>query len=1656
MEFETLDCNRCGGSLTEINSNTYKCTFCGKIFHKKEAVDNTKTFRDMFDEMKREHVNNLRRNLFEAVTATYISSYDVKTRAEELKKFIPEDFLANFFIVASAKNDKAVCRFIKKIDVEANYSDVGYIISFLIKSLQPVFLLDLNNLIERAYKNTDLELFEKYATELSVEAEKVKKGVYETTLPREVFICYSSKDMDKVTDLCEVLEEQGFECFVAARNLRHGKGAVEDYNKALESAMDHCKCIVFVSSMNSRSTGCDAIRIELPYIQDRDISNAPAGMRSNYAQVPHKYKKPRVEYRIEESRGFNVADKIVDEFFEGYERVYSPKEVAVRVLKGLNSVSHIEEDKPKTKYCASCGEETRQDSSACTRCGGTEFVGSIREYIELLNKKQNYSQKTSTEATHSMSGDLFPMFERAKMHLSYGEFADADRVFEDILNRDPNNAEAYVGKLMVDLKVKKESDLKKHPISFAENKYYKYAQRTGNAEVTSRLSGYIAEINTRNETARKDGIYNDACRLMRENNIAGYQNAIAKLQAISPWKDSREKIAQCHNNIQAITNKEAENQKNSIYQRACALMKENEQEKQIEAAELFASIPGWKDANDRQKKCRESARKLKEQRELDRKNAVYDRAVSLMALNEQYTFEDRISYREDAIKLLESIKNYKDSQQKISECKKELVTLRKEKDEADRRELERMAAEEAQRRRKRCRVFTIVSCGIVFCIVFQILLISVIIPSVKFSEAVKLMENGKYATALSKLKDIDGFGKSEQMIAVCEEKLEEKHNNAAYEKALSLMKEKKYLDAIDAFEQILAYRDSQEKIVECKNAINDIAYSEAIVLLNDGRYADAIAAFETIKGYKDSAEKIVECENALKDIDYDEAINLMTEGKYADAIAAFEAMDGYKDSANKALECKDILYDNACALMSEGKYVEAIVIFNNLDEHLDSNAKLEECQSLLTDVSYNEAINYMNNGKYQEAIAKFTDLGDHRDSKDKIAECKHYAKYSFELLESGEGYSVCGFKGTDTEFIIPSYYNGLPILSISKEAFEEHRSLTSVIIPDSVNSIGGRAFYGCTRLKSVVIGNSVTSIDFAAFSHCTSLESVVIGESVTSIGNVAFNECTSLESVVMPDSVTSIGSSAFSDCTSLTSVEIPDSVTSIGDSAFRNCTSLTSVVIGEGVTSIGDNAFWECSGITEIYFNARAMDDFESDHDTFNGVGTKSDGITLTIGATVNKIPANLFRRQYTSINIISVIFAEYGACNIIGHGAFNNCDNLTSIVIPDSVTSIGYSAFSDCTSLTSVEIPDSVTSIDGRVFYNCISLTSVEIPDSVTSIGDSAFSDCTSLTSVVIPDSVTSIGERAFSDCTSLESVVIPDSVTSIGERAFYNCTSLESVVIGDGVTNIGESAFYNCTNLTSMVIGDNVTSIGDYAFYNCTSLTTIEMPAFAIPYIPEEYLISVVITSGESIGDYDFKDCTNLTSVVLPDSVTSIGDCAFQNCTNLTSVVIPESVTSIEDGVFSGCTNLKYNEHDNCLYLGNTNNLYFILVKAKNTSITSCKVNGATKFIYNAAFSKCEALTSVEISDSVTKIGSSAFYNCTSLTSVVIGAGVTSIDYYAFSGCENLASVIFKNPNGWRHSKYSFSSEEIVISSESLMNPTSAAWNLSHVYDDMYLYRK
>ncbi len=559
---------------------------------------------------------------------------------------------------------------------------------------------------------------------------------------------------------------------------------------------------------------------------------------------------------------------------------------------------------------------------------------------------------------------------------------------------------------------------------------------------------------------------------------------------------------------------------------------------------------------------------------------------------------------------------------------------------------------------------------------------------------------------------------------------------------------------------------------------------------------------------------------------------------------------------------------------------------------------------------------------------------------------------------------------------------GNGVTSIGRSAFKECLGLTSVTIPNSVTSIGRSAFSGCTELTSVTIGSGVTSIGMGAFEGCEWLSAVyisdlaawceiyfenqaylasnpltiakklylngtlvtdlVIPEGVTSIGEYAFYNCAGLTSVTIPDSVTSIGAGAFFGCSGLTSVTIPDSVTSIGGSAFYNCTGLTSVTIGSGVTCISNSAFNNTG-----YYN--------NESNWTNSV--------LYIGNYLIKAKKTL-AGAYT-VKAGTKLIADY---------AFYDCSGLTSVTIPDSVTSIGEYAFYGCSGLTSVTIPDSVTSIGEYAFYGCSGLTSVTIGSGVTSIGssafnntgyynnesnwtngvlyignylikakktlagaytvkagtkliaDNAFTDC-SLTSITIPDSVTSIGSYAFTDCHSLTSITIPDSVTSIGDKAFLGCEGLTSITIPDSVTSIGDGAFYGCEGLTSITIPDSVTSIGDEAFNWCEGLTSITIP-----------------DSVTSIGAGAFFGCTGLTSVTIPDSVTSIGDSAFYGCTGLTSVTIPDSVTSIGDLAFGYDETYEYLKVDDFTiygYKGSAAQAYaeengFIFVDLGNTPVT------------------------------------------------------------------------------------------------------------------------
>ena len=577
-----------------------------------------------------------------------------------------------------------------------------------------------------------------------------------------------------------------------------------------------------------------------------------------------------------------------------------------------------------------------------------------------------------------------------------------------------------------------------------------------------------------------------------------------------------------------------------------------------------------------------------------------------------------------------------------------------------------------------------------------------------------------------------------------------------------------------------------------------------------------------------------------------------------------------------------------------------------------------------------------------------------------------------------------------TSIVIPD-----SVTSIGRYVFSGCESLTEIVIPDSVTSIGESAFYDCKSLAEITIPDSVTEIGNSAFGYCTSLSKVKLSNGLTKIGNYAFDRCENLAEITIPDSVTEIGDSAFYGCKSLTEITVspdnknyvsvdgvlfsrdmstllvypagnecstyivPDSVTEIGNYAFYNCTSLSKVKLPNGLTKIGDIAFRDCKSLKEI-----------------------------TIPDSVTEI-GNYAFDYCTSLSKVQL----FNGLTKIGDSAFSDCKNLTEITIPDSVTEIGYDAFYYCTSLSKVKLPNSLTKIGNSAFRGCINLTDITISSdnkNFSSVDGVLFSkDMSTLlvypagnecSTYIVPDSVTEIGYSAFYRCTSLSKVKLPNGLTKIGGSVFAYCKSLKELTIPDGVTEIGSSAFDNCTSLSKVKLPNSLTKIGNSAFRGCTSLTEITIP-----------------DSVTEIGSSAFYRCTSLSKVKLPNSLTKIGNSAFRGCTSLTEITIPDSVISIDGSAFSGCTSIAE-----------------ITVSPDNKNYVS--VDGvlfsrdmSTLLVYP----KGNKRNTYTVPDGVTQIGGSTFSGCTSLTEITIPDSVISIDGSAFSGCTSIAEITVSPDN-------------------------------------------
>lgn len=664
-----------------------------------------------------------------------------------------------------------------------------------------------------------------------------------------------------------------------------------------------------------------------------------------------------------------------------------------------------------------------------------------------------------------------------------------------------------------------------------------------------------------------------------------------------------------------------------------------------------------------------------------------------------------------------------------------------------------------------------------------------------------------------------------------------------------------------------------------------------------------------------------------------------------------------------------------------------------------------------------------------------------------IDDILYYPYYVSENNEDSYYLVALKYFGNSENISIPSYlkFNGKEycVDTIGHLIFCGYSFVKTISIPASIKTIGFGAFAGCTSLESFYIPDNVKTIGDSAFSGCSSLKFINIPKYLKTIGSCAFYGCASLESIFIPNYVEEIGSSAFHGCTSLKSINIPTEIKTIENYTFYGCTSLTSVYIPKNVEEIEKQAFGECSSLKYIYCQGNYISGHTADNwypdstiicwgVSYDEKIIEKDNFIYSIYdsniATIIKYLGN-----EENVNIPSTIEIDGINCNIyhIGSYAFQDCQSLKSVVIPDSVSTIGWGAFAGCTSLKNVTLPKNIESIKYETFAECSSLETINLPSSITLIDEESFWGCTSLESINIPSSVEIIGSLAFAGCSSLKMIYIPKSVTEMGGSVFQACSSLVIYCEGPAPTstynwrenwNDGRPVYWN-------IDMDNIVEVdGVIYLLNDTNATIIS-------YVKNES--KLIIPSSISVNESKYD-------------VVAIGSCAFQNCP-LKIVYIPKSIIKIGDSIFNYllvicCEDYKkpdnWNDEWNCentvywntnqnsiveindiLYLLFNDTAIIIDYIGNNKELiipSSISVNGFSYTVTTieiGAFSNCAFLESIKLPNTIILINDVAFALCTSLTSIVIPSNVVSMGSSIFYGCSSLKVYIEKNcdMSGW-----------------------------------------
>lgn len=668
----------------------------------------------------------------------------------------------------------------------------------------------------------------------------------------------------------------------------------------------------------------------------------------------------------------------------------------------------------------------------------------------------------------------------------------------------------------------------------------------------------------------------------------------------------------------------------------------------------------------------------------------------------------------------------------------------------------------------------------------------------------------------------------------------------------------------------------------------------------------------------------------------------------------------------------------------------------------------------------------------------------------------------FEYKIEGSVATITKFIGNSTDVVVPTYINDTVVSVIGNRAFENCAELKSIKFSFwSVKTIEGGAFYNCTGLTSVVIPDSVQSMGIETFAGCSNLESLTIpfvgaksgvkstDSEIYSFGYIfgtieytnsyfsrqhtkydngkirtddyrlpmslktvnvsggeildyAFENCMYIENISIPNSITQIGEFAFLGCAYLKSFDIPQGVTEIKQETFKSCASLVSITVPSNVTTLDDNCFSYCTSLTNI-----TLPDGLQKIDFYAFEGCKS-LTNIVIPDSVTEIMGCVFANceslesltvpciGYTEGDYIYPIAGWFGSLwqtdkydeskyyRIPGYYYTKDyTQNSTNYWgIPLSFKSVTFTkgenifGLTDLSSLTSVTLPQSAKTIEDWTFKDCNNLNRINLPINLQKIGAFAFSGCTKLEKVNIPDSVTIMREQAFAYCSALNDLTIGLGLSQIPAYAFQS-SGISSLILPDNIQKIGDGAFHSCENLSSIIFGNALKEIGEKSFCLCSNLRELNIPQQVETLYSDSFNDCPLQTISVPAFAMEFLPKSRLVKVDIY-SGTKILKSSFSDCSQLTSISLCETITVIGDNAFTRCTGL--------------------------TQIT---LPNSITTIEEAAFLGCTSLTEVVLSNSLTAIGNSAFAECTDLTEIVLPNSLTTIGSFVFSNCNGIVEI-------------------------------------------------